>query len=135
MSTFDGPSREASCVRRERTSTPLQVLLLLNDPQYVEVARGLASRALSEAGNDDTSRAAYLFRICTGRFPDNIELEDLLSGFHDDLETYRDHPEEAEKFLNIDAKKDPQFSNPAEWAAWTLTANLLLNLDEVVMKN
>ncbi|MCH8218944.1 MAG: DUF1553 domain-containing protein, partial [Planctomycetes bacterium] len=66
MNTFDGPSREASCVRRERTNTPLQALLLFNDPQYVEAAKGLARRVLVSGGDTVGARAGHMFRLCTG---------------------------------------------------------------------
>ena len=66
MSTFDGPSRESCSVRREQTNTPLQALLLLNDPQYVEAAAALAGRVMREAGGNPTARARTMFRLGTG---------------------------------------------------------------------
>ena len=78
MSVFDGPSRETCIMRRERTNTPLQALLLMNDPQYVEAARMLAARTLREGGPDDAAKAAFMFRLCTGREPADADLRDLL---------------------------------------------------------
>src|SRR5207237_4383373 len=73
MTAFDAPSRESCTVRRERTNTPLQALLLLNEKQYVECARALAERALREGGARPEARLAYLFRLVTARRPDAKE--------------------------------------------------------------
>src|SRR5262249_51004629 len=70
MTTFDAPSREACTPRRERTNTPLQALLLLNDPQYVECARVLAERVLKQGGKSDGERITHLFRLAACRHPD-----------------------------------------------------------------
>ena len=69
MTTFDAPSREACQVRRERTNTPLQALLLMNEPQFIEAARGLAERTLREAGRPTDDRLTYMFRLVTSRRP------------------------------------------------------------------
>lgn len=135
MSTFDGPSREASCVRRERTNTPLQALLLFNDPQYVEAARALAERVLASGGDTVGARAGYLFRLCTGRFPDSEELADLISGLEQDLTTFRADPASAAALVGGDASASETDTDAGELAAWTMSANLMLNLDEVIMKN
>ncbi len=134
MSTFDGPSREASCVRRERTNTPLQALLLFNDPQYVEAARALATRAMHEGGDTAKSRAAYMFRLCTCRPPTDEELEDLVKGYRADLSVYQSDSEAAKLLLAVGVAPLDESLEPAELAAWTITANLLLTLDEVVNK-
>jgi hypothetical protein len=134
MSTFDAPSREASCVRRERTNTPLQALLLFNDPQYIEAARALARRTLGEAEGDNAARASYMFRLCTGREPAESELAELVEGLTLDLRHFTDHPEQARK-LALPEGDPPAGAELPELAAWTMTANLMLNLDEVVNKN
>ncbi|MCO6459365.1 MAG: PSD1 domain-containing protein [Pirellulaceae bacterium] len=135
MSIVDAPSREACVVRRERTNTPLQALLLLNDPQYVEAARGLAQRALREGGADAASRAAYMFRLCTARPPADEELQDLVAGFQEELAHYQQHPAEAARLVQVGEAPAPSPDEVIEVAAWTALANMLLNLDEVVTKN
>jgi hypothetical protein len=135
MSTFDGPSRESCTVRRERTNTPLQALLLFNDPQYVECARALAERTMKEGGESVTSRAAYMFRICTCRYPDQDELTDLVQSFDEDLKTYRHDADAAKQLVTVGELSSDGQSNASKIAAWTIMANLILNLDEVVTKN
>jgi hypothetical protein len=135
MTTFDGPSRESCIVRRERTNTPLQALLLLNDPQYVEAARGLAERALKEGGDSDVARATFLFRTATCRMPSVEELAELVDAVHEELTNYRNNPEAAAKLIAVGTMPvDPKIDQ-AELAAWTMAANVVLNLDEVVTKN
>ncbi len=82
MTTFDAPSRESCQVRRERTNTPLQALLLMNEePQYIEAARGLAERTLREAGKTPDDRLTYMFRLATSRCPDATELAELSAAY------------------------------------------------------
>ncbi|MEZ5941492.1 MAG: PSD1 and planctomycete cytochrome C domain-containing protein [Planctomycetaceae bacterium] len=134
MTTFDGPSREACTVRRERTNTPLQSLLMFNDPQFVEAARGLAQRALEHVdGNED--RLSYMFLLVTGRNPTDQERAELSAGFSADLAHYQAHAEAAGELLKIGEFPLPTEYDAAELAALTMSANLMLNLDEVVSKN
>lgn len=135
MSIMDAPSREACVVRRERTNTPLLALMLFNDPQFVEAARGLAERTLQVGGSDTASRAAFMFRLCTGRRPTEPELDDLLAGLEQDLAKYAADPAAAQALTQIGETPPNQTLDVSELAAWTVTANLLLNLDEVVTKN
>ena len=135
MGTFDNPSREACTVRRERTNTPLQALLLCNDPQYIEAARRLAERTLREGGESDAARAAFMFHWCTGRQPTTQEITELVQAYEQDLAHYQKHKQAAENLVAIGENPSPENYGTPELAAWTLTANLLLNLDEVIMKN
>lgn len=135
MGTFDNPSREACTVRRERTNTPLQALLLCNDPQYVEAARRLAERTLREGGTSDVARAAYMFYWCTGRHPTTQEITELVQAYEQDFAHYQEHKKAAENLVALGEDMTPEGYDTSQLAAWTLTANLLLNLDEVVMKN
>ncbi|MCA8997003.1 MAG: DUF1553 domain-containing protein, partial [Planctomycetaceae bacterium] len=134
MSTFDGPSREACCVRRERTNTPLQALLLFNDPQYIEAAKALAARAMNEPEGSPESIATRMFRLATGRQPTERELAVLVDGYHTDVEAFRNDMEATNQFLAVGGEMVAS-EKTAEHAAWTMTANLILNLDEVVTKN
>ena len=122
-------------MRRERTNTPLQALLLLNDPQYVEAARGLAQRVLLEGGDSDRARAGHMFRLCLGRHPTRGELTDLVTALEEDHRMYREYPEAARQLVAVgEAPLTEQFE-VAQVAAYTLSASVLLNLDEMVTKN
>lgn len=134
MSIIDAPSREACTVRRERTNTPLQALLLLNDPQYVECARGLADRVLKVGGDEAPSRAAYMLRLCTSRQPDETEIAELVSVVADLRDVYLNDPDAASNLVGQHVTSAMSSDQAAEIAAWTMAANLVLNLDEVLTK-
>lgn len=132
MSTFDGPSRESCSVRRERTNTPLQALLLMNDPQFVEAARSLARRVFQHSAEQE-ARAKYMFRLCTAREPSAMELNELLAVYEAHLQEYENDTDAANKLISSGTESESE--SPASLAAWTMVANLMLNLDEVVTKN
>jgi hypothetical protein len=134
MTTLDAPSRESCCVRRERTDTPLQALLLLNESQYVECARALAERTLHEGGKTPEERITFLFRRATARQPDAKELAELTAVYRDNQATYGRDVEAARKLITVGESKPDAKLNPSELAAWTMVANLVLNLDEVLNK-
>jgi hypothetical protein len=134
MNTFDAPSRESCTVRRERTNTPLQALLLMNDPQFVEAARTLGERAMKEGGATLESRLTYLFRLTTARRPDAKELAELVAAYKDHLATYTRDGAKAKQLIAVGELKPDAKLNPSELAAWTMIANLILNLDEVINK-
>ena len=135
MSTFDGPSRESCTVRRERTNTPMQALLLMNDPQYVEAARELAGRTLRDAEADDATRAAYMFRLCVCRQPTSEELEDMLTAVAERRESFADNPAAADELAGVGTLNQSDELDNIELSAWTVLANIMLNMDEVVNKN
>ncbi len=144
MATFDAPSREVCILRRDRTNTPLQALVTLNDPVYVEAAQSLARRIVSfelpnssTARNDESPdgyRMSQVFRLCTSRMPETREVTALL----DLLSTARIHftarPDEAIELATVPLGPLPAGSDAVELAAWTSVCNVLLNLDEVLMK-
>jgi hypothetical protein len=134
MLTFDATTREVCAVKRSPTATPLQALVLLNDPQYVEAARALAQRAAREAGPSLPARAAFLFRALTGRHPTDRELAVLDSLYREQYEEFRSGRSDARKLLAVgDAPQAPDL-DPAECAALTVLAQAVLNHDETVMK-
>ncbi len=134
MLLFDAPSREICTVKRSRTNTPLQALVLLNEVTYVEAAKKLAERMLSEGGSSIADRLTFGFRITTGRRPTPAEVEVLTSGLQSDQARFATNKDTAKQLLTIgESKPDSKFS-PEELAAYTLTANVLLNLDEVVTR-
>ncbi len=134
LATFDAPSREACVVRRGRTNTPLQALALMNDQQYVEAARKLAERSMTEGGAEPASRLVHAFRIATGRAPREPEQAILMRMLQQHLADYQADVPSAEKLLAIGEAKRNEALPPAELAAYTMVANLILNLDEVVTK-
>ena len=134
LSTFDAPNRESCSVRRERTNTPLQALLLLNDPQFLEAARHLAWRVMGEGGEAPAERAALAFELCTARPPDEAELEELLALYREQLRDYEADPEAAGALVAVGASPPPAEADPLELAAWMVVCNLILNLDEVLVK-
>src|SRR5438874_13767354 len=105
MTTFDAPSRESCQVRRERTNTPLQALLLMNEPQFIEASRALAERTLREGGSTTEDRLTYLFRLVTGRCPDAKDLTELGSALTDLTVHYASRPDAAKQLITIGETK------------------------------
>ena len=130
MMAFDATSREYCTVRRVRTNTPLQSLTLLNDEAMLEMARALADRVLVEGGSSTREQLIHAFRLCLTRRPTEAELERLMAFYQQQEAHYRAHPEMAVRLLPGATTKAPASTK----AAWTLVANVLLNLDEAVTK-
>ena len=135
MTTFDAPSRESCQVRRERTNTPLQALLLLNEPQFIEAARGLAERTLREGGSTSEDRLTFMHRVVLARPPEAKDLAELTRGTQGpDGPLHEPDPGAAKQLLATgETRPDPR-TDPAELAAWTMIANVILNLDEAISK-
>jgi hypothetical protein len=134
LSTFDAPDREKCTARRARTNTPLQALVLLNDPTYVEAARALAQRVIKDAGSDPVKRINLAFNLATARKPQPGELKVLLQLAKQQQEDYRHKKELSQKLLGVgESQVDPAL-NTTELAAWTTVASTILNLDETVTK-
>ncbi len=129
---FDAPSRETSCPRRSRTNTPLQALASLNDPQFVECAVALARRMLREATGTEHAVVQRGFALCLSRAAEPAELKALLALYHSQLETYTKDAAAAAALLANGPVGAPADSDPAAVAAWTVVANVLLNLDETL---
>jgi hypothetical protein len=134
MLIFDAPTREYCVVRRPRTNTPLQALALLNDPQIIEASRGLAQRMLTEGGDTVEARLSHGFRLATARKPTRQELRLLRDTLEGQLADFRSNPEAASKLLGVGNFKAREGLDPAELAAWSTIASMLLNLDEAVTK-
>ncbi len=134
MTIADAPSREACTVRRERTDTPLQALMFMNETQFVEAARHLAERAIKQGGDTSEARIAYLFKLATARLPEECEKAELLAAYRDHLAAFQRDEPAARKLIAVGAMKPDASLNPSELAAWTMVANLVLNLDEVLNK-
>ncbi len=134
MSTFDAPSRESCTVRRARTNTPLQALLLLNDEQYVEAARKFAERVLTDGGADLPSRVEFAFRSATARRPTAAEMEVFTKLYQNHLSEYQQNQAAAEKLLSVGESPRNEKLDVSELAAWTMIANVILNLNETITK-
>jgi hypothetical protein len=135
MATFDAPSREVCTVRRPRTNTPLQALVTLNDPVYVEAAQALARRMVREGGSTDHERAVRGFRLVLARQPKTPEIDRLVRLLEEARERFKADLDDARKLAT-----DPLGPVPSDLtieiddlAAWTVVANVILNLDETFM--
>lgn len=133
MATFDAPNRDVCTLRRTRTNTPLQSLVTLNDPVYVEAAQSLARQALQHSGTIE-NQIAYAFRRCLLRVPHETELKQLVMLYNDSHTRLADRPKAAMKLATVPlGKLSPQI-NAVDAAAMTVVGNVLLNLDEMVLK-
>ncbi len=134
MAVFDAPSREICAVRRVRTNTPLQSLVTLNDPVYLEAAQALARRIVSEGGSDAGSRVRFGLHLCLARPPRPEQVAPLAALYAAELERYRNDVPAATALATDPIGPLPPGQNPAELAAWTTVANVLLNLDSILTK-
>jgi hypothetical protein len=139
LEVFNAPSREVCSVKRERTNTPLQALVTLNDPQFVEAARALATRAMNAAKNsqpavNDNAILSVLGELALGRALTIGEQAILLSNKDELLAHYQAHLQDAPQLLKVgESPVDPSI-DVNQLAAWTMVCNQLLNLDEVLNK-
>lgn len=134
MAIFDAPNREVCTFLRQRTQTPLQSLVLMNDPSFVEAARGLAQRVLREEPSDIDRRLVRAFRHALGRVPEPDEAAILHQTYDRQLASFREDPKAAEELLKVGESKTPENADPAGLAALTAVANVLLNLNETITR-
>jgi hypothetical protein len=132
LQTFDAPTRESCTIRRSSTNTPLQALVLWNDPQFVEAARVLAQRTLMDPASDDAARISIVFRRCVGRAPDAEELAALSAALEKFRARYQAAASDASNLVAIGAFPKPDSLPVSELAAWTLLANAVLNFTEAL---
>lgn len=133
MSTFDAPSRESCIAKRERTSTPLQALVLMNDPQFIEAARVYAENlSLAHAAPADRVKVAYTSLLT--REPSSRELELLLAFYEQQVAIYQSQPETAAELLKIGEKPASGKVSPAQHAALTQVILLLFSHDDGVSR-
>ncbi len=132
---FDAPSREECTAERGRSNTPLQALVLLNDPAYVEAARSLAERILLEGGDSTSERIDLAMRLalCRPARPDERSVLEPLLQKH--LDQYRADPKAAEALLSVGQKPRATGLDAAELAAWTDLARVILNLHAVISRS
>jgi Protein of unknown function (DUF1553)/Protein of unknown function (DUF1549)/Planctomycete cytochrome C len=134
MTTFDAPSREVCSVRRIRTNTPLQAFVTLNDPVYVEAAQALSRRIMVEGGHSPHERCQYALRLCLARPPKPEQVAELESLLLDERRHYQADLKAARQLASGAEGKVPTDLDTADLAAWTVVANVLLNLDGVLTK-
>jgi Protein of unknown function (DUF1553) len=143
MTCFDAPSRETCTVRRLRTNTPLQSLVLMNDPQYLAAAKSFGRRIAQRGGGDVEQRVDYAFRSATGRHPEEKEAEILTRTLIRQLKVFRADPSRARSLLDSPGDADPDANAPdrsladdetATLAAYMVLAGTILNLDETITR-
>ncbi len=133
MATFDAPNREVCTVRRNFSNTPLQALVTMNDPVFIEAAQALARR-MSSHGGAPAEIARYGFRLCVARPPSELETQRLMRMHDEALAFYGHHAPQAAALATNPLGPPPEGADIADLAAWTTVANVLLNLDETLMK-
>ena len=134
MQVFDAPTRETCTVRRIRTNTALQAFVTLNDPVYVECAQALARRIVREAPGDDAARARHGCRLATQRAATDAEVDALVGLVASQRAHFAEHAEEAVQLATDPLGPLADGDEPVELAVWSVAANVLLNLDEVLTK-
>jgi len=134
MLIFDSPDRERCVVQRECTNTPLQALVLMNDPTFVEASRKLAERMLDEAGPSPIERIARGFQLTLSRFPSEAELQPLQKLLQEQMARFATDGEGAQGLLSVGESAASSNWMAAELAAYTIVASVLLNLDETLTK-
>jgi Protein of unknown function (DUF1553) len=134
LDVFNAPTRETCTIRRERTNTPLQALVTLNDPQFVEAARSLAQRTLKHGGQTAEERINFIARHLLAR-PFRHEEQAIVQASLSRLTAnYVSHPDEAAQLLSVGESKTDASLDLVTLAAWTMLANELMNLDEFLTK-
>ncbi len=133
MAQFDAPNREVCTIRRIRTNTPLQALVTLNDPVYIEAAQSLARKMIS-VGTTPSERIQYAIQTCLIRDPTSEESSRLALLASETQNRFQANLDQATKMATDPLGPLPDGADPVEYAAWTVVANVVLNLDEMFMK-
>jgi hypothetical protein len=134
MATFDAPSRETCSIRRVRTNTPLQALVTMNDPVYVEAAQSLARRIVREGGSNPEEQARYALRLCLCRPPSDAQVRQVVALYQSEEQHYRQDEKSALQLATDPLGPLPAGQTAPQLAAWTVVANVLLNMDAVLTK-
>jgi hypothetical protein len=137
LQAFDAPNGDFACVRRSRSNTPLQSLMTLNEPIFMDCARALALRTVVEGGKQDSDRLSYAFRRCLSRSPSPEEAAELLRLYAKEKDRFSQagsKPWELAAANPADVPKLPDQATPAQLAAWTVVSRVILNLDETITK-
>ena len=138
LATFDSPNGDTACARRPRSNTALAALIPLNEPVFVEAARALALRVLSEGGSTEDERADYLYRLCTGRPARPVERSAVVSLVASQRRRLAEGWLSINELATGDAAKRPDVpanATPQDVAAWVIASRVVLNLDATLSKN
>lgn len=138
LASFDAPNADISCVRRDRTNSPLSALTSLNEPIFVESAKALALRILKEGGKDNESRINYGYLLTTGRPARGLEINEISQLIDEQSERLADGWLDTQEIAFIDTENPPELPegvSPRELASWAIASRVLLNLDETLTKN
>ena len=138
LTTFDAPNADISCAQRARSNTPLAALVSLNETIFIEAARALAIRILREGGSTDAERTSYVFRLCTGRIPRSVEAAEILALLNSRRRQIAEGHLSVNEIITGNPETRPKLSPevaPLDVAVWTISARVLLNLDETITKN
>lgn len=135
MMIFDAPNRETCSVRRSRSNTPLQALVLMNDPQFVEASRAFAERILREGGASPAERVAYAFETATAQLPSSRESALLLQMYESQLRHFKNGNGAAQQLIEVGDSAPDATLDANELAAWTMVANTILNMDSTITKS
>ena len=133
LSVFDAPSREESCVQRPRSNTPLQALVLLNDPSYVESAQAFAERIVRQS-KDPLERLQFAFSESLNRKPNEREQAILMRILEGHTKEFNNDPDSAKKSIQTGIRKAPEDLDTIELASWTSVARIILNLHETITR-
>ena len=134
MLLFDAPTREVCTVKRSRTNTPLQALSLLNEVTFVEAARAFGQKMIQEGGTTPEQRITWAFKRAFARTPSADEIAVLSKGLSNKIAKFKADPESARQFLATGLFKADDKINPAELAAYGITASVILNMNEMVTR-
>ncbi|MCP4172140.1 MAG: DUF1553 domain-containing protein [Fuerstiella sp.] len=134
MRSFDAPTREECTVERPRSNNSLQALVLLNDPSFVEAARTLAAMTISEGGPSTETRLQFVFRRCLSRDANAEETDVLKALLEKQQQQFAAAPKQAHQLISVGQSAAPSNITPAELAAWTAVARVVLNLHEVITR-
>jgi len=135
MMLFDTPTRDFCSVKRENTSTPLQALVLMNDPQFLETSAALAYRSVSEHDAQTVQVIEHMFKLATSRKPNQKELDGLLNLFDDQVYRFKANEKAAQQLLAYCNLKKPEIEDEINLAAYSFIANTIFNLDETIRKS
>jgi hypothetical protein len=137
LQAFDAPNGDFACVRRTRSNTPLQALVTLNEPEFLECARALALKAVRKGGETDAARLDFAFRRCMARSPRPAESAVLLALLDKEAKRFESGGLDPWHLIAGEASDRPNLPDgitPARLASWTVVARVLLNLDETITK-
>lgn len=134
MVSFDAPNRELCILRRATTNTPLQALVLLNDPQFVEASRALAERVIQQGPDGVAQRIAFAFELATARLPTEQETKILEQAYQRAFKEFQNHPNRAQEYLRVGESNRNRQIDLTVHAAWTSVVSMILNLSETITK-